>query len=80
MNTYIFPLAILLAKRKRLALAPLYLRSLFFNPDYYIKNIIQSIGCYHVVTHADTTFLQVILWNGSGCCPSSALSSMRLRW
>lgn len=61
LNPYVFPLAIRLAKGERLALASIYFGSLFYRLDECIKNIVKSIGRYHVVTHA-TAFLQLFLW------------------
>lgn len=40
--------------------------SRFFRLDECIKNIVKSIRRYHVLTHADTTFLQVFLWGRFG--------------
>lgn len=45
LNSYVYPLAVLLAKGEKLALAPVYLWSLFFRLDVCIKNIIRSIEC-----------------------------------
>lgn len=39
-----FPLAILLAKGKRLALTPVYLRSLIIRPDECLNNVVRSLG------------------------------------
>lgn len=51
-----------LSKVETLALAPLYLRLLFFRLDECTNNIVKPVGRYHVVTHADTALLQVLLW------------------
>lgn len=61
-DAYVFPLAIQLAKGESLALVPLYLCSLFFELDECIQNIVLSVGCYHVVTHADTPILKIFIW------------------
>lgn len=61
-NAYVFPLAIQLAKGESLAFVPLYLGSLFFELDEVVQNLVLSIGCYHVVTHADTSFLNMFIW------------------
>lgn len=50
LNLYIFPFGFLLANGERLPLVPLYLGSLFFTLDEYIKNIVRFVGCYNVVT------------------------------
>lgn len=49
LNSSVFPLKILLAKEKRLALASFYLGSLFFRLEECVKNIVQSVGHYHGV-------------------------------
>lgn len=49
-------------KGEKLALVPFYLGSLFFRSDECVKNIVRSVGRYHVVSHADTAFIQVFLW------------------
>lgn len=48
-----------------MAFLPIYLGSLFFRMDECIQNNVKSTGCYHVITHADTVFLQVFLWEKS---------------
>lgn len=65
LNSYMFPLIIRWAKGERLALMPIYLGSLLYILDKCIRNIVKSVGCYYVVTHADTAFLQLFLWERS---------------
>lgn len=62
LNNYVFALAIFLAKGKRLALAPLYLGSLYNRLDECVHNIFCSLGPYNVVSYADTAFLEMFLW------------------
>lgn len=57
MNPYVFPLAVRLAKGEKLALAPVFLGSLFFNLDECGQNLVKSIGWYTVVSYANTSFL-----------------------
>lgn len=61
-SPYVFPRAIRLAKGERLALAPIYLGSLFYQLDECVQNIIKSMGRSIVVSYADTSFLQLFLW------------------
>lgn len=60
------PLVILLTKVKTLALLHIYPGSLFFRLDESIKNTVWTIRHYHVVNHAVTAFLQVLLWERFG--------------
>lgn len=55
-------MAIFLAKGERLALAPLYLRSLYASLDKCVNNVLHFVGRYDVVTNIDTGFLQTFLW------------------
>lgn len=64
LNPYVFPLAIKLAKGERLALAPVYIGSLF-RLDECVGNIVKSVGRFHLVTHVDPAFLQLFLWETS---------------
>lgn len=41
---------------------PLYFRSLYALLDKCTNNITCSVGCCDVVTYADTSFLQIFLW------------------
>lgn len=58
---YVF-IAVHLAKRERLALGPIYLRSFFYKLDECVQNIVKFIGRYHVMTHVITVFMQIFLW------------------
>lgn len=71
MDNFVFPLVILLAKGKRLALAPLYLGSLFDWLDECVCNIVHSVGHCDVVAHADTAFLQMFISESWGCITKS---------
>lgn len=62
LNSFVFRLAILFVKGKRLVLVPLYLGSLFDPLDECVGNTVQFAGNYGVVTHEDTSFLQMFLW------------------
>lgn len=62
LNSYVFPLAILITKCERLALAPTYLGSLYTRLDECLANIAWSLGCFYVVTHDDSIFLQMFMW------------------
>lgn len=50
-------------KRHTVPLAPLYLSSLYARFDKCTGNITWAMGCYDVVTHADSSFLQVFIWD-----------------
>lgn len=60
-NPFGFPLAIILAKGKRLALAPIYLSSLYARLDKCVNNVARSVGRYEVVPHRDVELLQIFL-------------------
>lgn len=45
---------------------PVYLGSLYERLDECVNNIVCSVGRYDVVTHADTIFLQMFLWERFG--------------
>lgn len=45
-----------------MALAPIYLMSLFHKLDECIKSILKIVGRYHVVTPVDIAFFQLFLW------------------
>lgn len=61
LNPYVFPLAIRLTRGDKLTLLPIYLGSLFYRLDLCVQNIIKSTDQHIVVTHADTSFLQLFL-------------------
>lgn len=61
LNPYVFSVAVQPAKEERLAVASIYLGSLFNKLDGCIRNIVKSVGHYHVVTQANIAFLQVFL-------------------
>lgn len=49
-NPYVFPLAILLAKGEKLAVASMYLESLYSQLDEWVVDVIPFMGRYEVVT------------------------------
>lgn len=57
MYVFAFPMAVLLAQGKKLALAPWYLGSLYARLDECSKNITQSVERYDVVSYMDANFL-----------------------
>lgn len=65
-NTYVFPLAFRLARGKKLLLRPLYLGSFYAQLDNCIRNVTFSVGRYDVVTHVDSAFHQIFLWESFG--------------
>lgn len=65
-NSYVFPLVVLLTKGNRLVLAPLYLGSLYAWLDECSKGVFKSMGRYDVVTYVDASFLQLFLWKRFG--------------
>lgn len=62
LNSYVFPLAILLVKGERLAQASNYLVSLFTRLDEWATDIVRSLRLYNLVTHANTSVLKMFLW------------------
>lgn len=60
LNIYVFPLAIHLTKGERLAIAPIYLGSLFSKLDECVANTASLVGQYYVVIHADTSFYKYL--------------------
>lgn len=60
LSSYIFSLAILLAKGRKVALAPIYLRSLYEHLGVCFTNVTLSLGCYDVVA-VDSVFLEMFL-------------------
>lgn len=62
-NPYVCPLAIVWVKEVGWPSHPFYLGSLpFYRLDECIGNISEVGWALHEVTHADTTFLQIFLW------------------
>lgn len=75
LNSYVFPLMVLLAKGKagsgvdlpRIPIVVVARISIYFGPymqarqglDMCVTNTVYLLGCYYVVTHADTNFLQI---------------------
>lgn len=66
LNSYLFPLVIVLAYKEKLALAPIYLGSLFAKLDQCVANNVSSLCRCDVVTHAGTSFQQIFLWKQFG--------------
>lgn len=61
-HPYVFPLAIKLSKVEQLALALIFLGSLFYHLDECIQNQLKSMGRYTVFFYANSAFLQLYLW------------------
>lgn len=57
LNLYVFPLAILNAKGVSLALAPLYLASLYQQLDERMANVVTFVRRCDDVAHVDLCFL-----------------------
>lgn len=66
LQSYVFALAVMLVKRKRFALATLYLGSLYARLDKCLHNIFRSVSRYDVVLYSDASFLQMFLWERFG--------------
>lgn len=58
---YVFSLSIKITQGKKLALAPLYLTSMYACLDESVHNINKSVSMYSMVTHADSDLLQVFV-------------------
>lgn len=52
---------IFLVKVERMALASIYLRSLYARLEECVANVIEPLGHYDVVTHVNSSFLQMFL-------------------
>lgn len=63
--TFLFSQWLSSSQKERLALAPLYPRLLYARLDECVTSITRSFGRYDVVTHANTGFLQIFLWERS---------------
>lgn len=61
-HPYVFLLAVKLAKGEKLALAPIFLGSLFYRLDECVQSLSRSMGRYTVVSYANSAFLQMFLW------------------
>lgn len=57
LNSFVIPLAMLLAKGEKLALGSLYLGSLCPRLDECVENVIRYVGRYDVVTYIDSNLL-----------------------
>lgn len=55
------PMAVLLAQKKRLVLAPCHLGALYARLDECIRNVVRPVGRYDMVTYVDRNFLQLFL-------------------
>lgn len=49
-------------QKDKIDLVPIYLGFLYYKLDECVGNIMKLVGCFHVVTHVDTTFIQLFLW------------------
>lgn len=61
-NSFVFPLAIRLEKGEKIALRPIFLRSLFYRLDECVESLVRSMGRYTVASYAQTAFLKLFLW------------------
>lgn len=61
-NAYVFPLAIRLARGEKVALALIFLGSLFYRLDECVHSLVRSMWRYTVASYAQTAFLQMFLW------------------
>lgn len=62
LNPFVFPVAVLLAQKKPIALRLWFRGSLFARLDECGRHIAPSIGRYNVICYAEVKFLQVYLW------------------
>lgn len=62
LNAFVFPLTISLARGEKVALAPIFLDSLFYRLDECIESLVRPMGRYTVASYAQTAFLQMFLW------------------
>lgn len=62
LDSYVFPLAVLLAKGKKIALVPIYMGFLYAGLDECVTNVMWSLGRYDVVSHIYYGFLYMFLW------------------
>lgn len=62
LNPFVFPVAVLLAQKKPVALGPLFLGSLFKRLDECGRHITRSVGRYDVICYVDVNFLQLFVW------------------
>lgn len=62
LNPFVFPVAVLLAQKKPVALRLWFLGSLFKSLDECGRHIVRSVGCYEVICYAEVNFLQLFLW------------------
>lgn len=73
LNSYVFPLAILLAKGENLPLASLYLGSLYARL-MCLGNVTRLMGRYDVVTHVDFSFLHMFIWEHFSEVPPKSIT------
>lgn len=57
-NSYVFPLVIRLAKGEKVALAPIFLGSLFYRLDECVQSLVRSMGRYTVASYTQTAVLR----------------------
>lgn len=62
MDTFVFPMALLIPQEKRLSLTLWFLDSLYARLDECSRKITRSFGRYNVVSCVDANFLQLFLW------------------
>lgn len=58
----VFPIAVLLAQGKRLALTPWYLGALYARFDECSKNVTRLVDQYNALCYVNANFFQLFLW------------------
>lgn len=71
LNDYVYPSKVHLAKGKKATLAIVYLRSLYAHLEECVADMSRSLGRYDVVSHIDSVFLQMFLWECFGSLASN---------
>lgn len=61
LNPFVFPIAALLAQKKRVTLGPWFLGSLMKRLDECYHNIVGSVGRYDVICYVEVNLLQLFL-------------------
>lgn len=80
LNPFVFSLAIRFTKGERSVLAPIYLGSLSYRLDECIRNSVKPVRRYHIVTHANTTFLASSRGRSLDHCPQSPHNLLQQKW
>lgn len=82
LNPYVFPLAILIEKGVPLPLVQFYLRSLYARLDKCVANVVRFMARYGAVTHVNSCFFQMFMWERLLLWVRSRWRTLRLtpRW